>query len=378
MHRIAARSQPNGGRQHFSLPPPLSTKTQGGLRGILYGQKRVSPASWVNLKPDVKPRVNTVDGLRTQVQAGGTQDPGMGGLMSNLNLEVKDEVQMDELGKTTGDIMMAQMEILAGEVDADSREDTMGDDLEEEGSSGGRGTCNPRAPENKTGAHIVYLSQGSDEMHLGSVVVFHHDGGGILTILCIYKVWERSKLKENFFPLWSITPRRGQSALYIFPHTVHVARSTQVKKDRRAEKLYLKQMAEFQHQRLDNKKLEKLFSESKIKSLQLSLALGGLVAGLAVLGTLFRSGTMSIWSIRFICDNESAVTAARRPKSESIFQNTRCDWDLIATIQDLIVRWCKGIALSFHWVKGHADRINHPLTRDERLNIEADIQADVI
>jgi hypothetical protein len=32
--------------------------------------------------------------------------------------------------------------------------------------------------------------------------------------------------------------------------------------------------------------------------------LGGLVAGLAVLGTLFRSGAMSILSIRFICDNE--------------------------------------------------------------------------
>jgi hypothetical protein len=72
------------------------------------------------------------------------------------------------------------------------------------------------------------------------------------------------------------------------------------------------------------------------------------------------------------------VNAARRPKSESIFHNTRCDWDLIATIQDLIVRWYKGIALSFHWVKGHADRIDRPLTRDERLNIEADIQADVI
>jgi hypothetical protein len=106
--------------------------------------------------------------------------------------------------------------------------------------------------------------------------------------------------------------------------------------------------------------------------------LGGMVAGLAVLGTLFRSGTMNIGSIRFICDNESAVTTARRPTSESIFHNTRCDWDLIATIQDLIVRWYKGIALSFHWVKGHADRIDLPLTRYERLNIEVDIQADVI
>jgi hypothetical protein len=47
-------------------------------------------------------------------------------------------------------------------------------------------------------------------------------------------------------------------------------------------------------------------------------------------------------------------------------------------IQDLILRWCKGIALSLHWVIGHTDRIDLPLTRDERLNIEADRQADVI
>jgi hypothetical protein len=63
---------------------------------------------------------------------------------------------------------------------------------------------------------------------------------------------------------------------------------------------------------------------------------------------------------------------------KSIFHNTRCDWDLIATIQELIVRWCKGIALSFHWFKGHTDRIDRPLTREKRLNIEADMQADVI
>jgi hypothetical protein len=48
------------------------------------------------------------------------------------------------------------------------------------------------------------------------------------------------------------------------------------------------------------------------------------------------------------------------------------------TIKDLIVLWCKGIAFSFHCVKGHADRIDRPLTRDERLNIEADIHADAI
>jgi hypothetical protein len=106
--------------------------------------------------------------------------------------------------------------------------------------------------------------------------------------------------------------------------------------------------------------------------------LRGLVAGLTVLGTLFLAGTMNIRSIRFICDNESAVTSARRPKSESIFHNTKCDWDLIVTIHDLIVRWCNGIAFSFHLVKGNAYLIDRPLKRDERLNIEAEIQADVI
>jgi hypothetical protein len=106
--------------------------------------------------------------------------------------------------------------------------------------------------------------------------------------------------------------------------------------------------------------------------------LGQLFAGLAVLGTLFRAGTLNIRSIGFICNNESAVTVGRRPKSKSIFHNTKCDWDLIVTIQDLIARWCKGVAFSFHWVKVHADRIDRPLKRDEILNIEADLQADAI
>jgi hypothetical protein len=75
--------------------------------------------------------------------------------------------------------------------------------------------------------------------------------------------------------------------------------------------------------------------EDGIQSLMTSYRskLGGLVSGLAVLGTLFRSGAMNIRSIRFFCDNESALTAARRPTSESIFHNTICEWDLIATIQ---------------------------------------------
>jgi hypothetical protein len=65
--------------------------------------------------------------------------------------------------------------------------------------------------------------------------------------------------------------------------------------------------------------------------------LGGLLAGLAVKGTLFRTGTIHIQSVLFLCDNDSAVAASRIPKTDSIFHNIKWDWDLIVTIQDLIV-----------------------------------------
>jgi hypothetical protein len=65
--------------------------------------------------------------------------------------------------------------------------------------------------------------------------------------------------------------------------------------------------------------------------------LGGLVAGLAVMGALLRTGTIKTQSVRFLCDNESAVTVARRSKSNSIFHNTKCHGDLIVAIQNLIM-----------------------------------------
>jgi hypothetical protein len=104
--------------------------------------------------------------------------------------------------------------------------------------------------------------------------------------------------------------------------------------------------------------------------------LGGLVTGLAVL--LFCAGTINIRSVLFLCNNESAVTVARRPTSNSIFHNTKCDWDLIVTIQDLIVRWCKGISFIFHWLKVHVDLIDWPPIRGERLNMEVNLQANVV
>jgi hypothetical protein len=98
--------------------------------------------------------------------------------MSDLNLEVKDAAQIEELGRANDDIMAAQMEILAREFDSDNGEDTMEDDLEEESSSGGRWTHNPRTPDYKIGAQLAYISQGGNYMHLGSVISVHQDGEG--------------------------------------------------------------------------------------------------------------------------------------------------------------------------------------------------------
>jgi hypothetical protein len=79
-----------------------------------------------------------------------------------------------------------------------------------------------------------------------------------------------------------------------------------------------------------------------IQSLMTSyrLELGGVMAGLAVMGTLFGAGTIYILSVQFFCDNEYTVIVDRRPIFDSVFHNTTCDGDLIMTIQDLIMRWC--------------------------------------
>jgi hypothetical protein len=50
----------------------------------------------------------------------------------------------------------------------------------------------------------------------------------------------------------------------------------------------------------------------------------------------------------------------------------------VSTCRDLKRQWCDNIDVSVRWVKGHADREGRPLTRYERLNIEADLSADHI
>jgi hypothetical protein len=102
--------------------------------------------------------------------------------------------------------------------------------------------------------------------------------------------------------------------------------------------------------------------------------LGGVAAGLAVLGTISRSGLINISSTTFLCDNESAVLSTNRPLTDSILHRIEVDHNIVSTIKDLQENWCRGMDITYKWVKGHADDVNRELTRAERLNVIADEQ----
>jgi hypothetical protein len=106
--------------------------------------------------------------------------------------------------------------------------------------------------------------------------------------------------------------------------------------------------------------------------------LGGMAAGLAVLGTLSRSGLINIASTTFLCDNASAILSENRPLTDSIFHHIEGDLDLVSTIKYLQENWCRGLDITYEWVKVHADDLNRELTRAERLNVIADEQCDVV
>jgi hypothetical protein len=99
---------------------------------------------------------------------------------------------------------------------------------------------------------------------------------------------------------------------------------------------------------------------------------------MAVIGTMARSGEINTRSVRFVCDNEAAVKRCNQKQTKSVFHNTEGDWDLVSTYRDLKRQWCNNIYVSVRWIKGHADREGRPLTKYERLNVEADLLADQI
>jgi hypothetical protein len=104
--------------------------------------------------------------------------------------------------------------------------------------------------------------------------------------------------------------------------------------------------------------------------------LGGICAGLAEIGVLAISGRINLRSIRMVCDSEAAVKRCNQKLTASIYHNTESDWDLLNTYHTLRDEWCRDIPTKVQWVKGHADCEGRELTRDEWLNIEADLLAD--
>jgi hypothetical protein len=98
--------------------------------------------------------------------------------------------------------------------------------------------------------------------------------------------------------------------------------------------------------------------------------LGGVAAGLAVLGPLA--------SATFICDNKFAVLSTNRPLTDTIFHRVEGDHDLVSTIKNLQENWCRGLDITYDWVKVHTDDINRELDQAERLNMIADEQCDIV
>jgi ribonuclease HI len=91
--------------------------------------------------------------------------------------------------------------------------------------------------------------------------------------------------------------------------------------------------------------------------------LGGVCAGMAVIGTMARSGKINIRSVRFVCDNEVAVKRCNQKETNRVFHNTEGDWDLVSTYRDLKRPRCDNIDVLVRWVKGNADREGRPLTK---------------
>jgi hypothetical protein len=66
------------------------------------------------------------------------------------------------------------------------------------------------------------------------------------------------------------------------------------------------------------------------------------------------------------------------PMTDSIFHLIEGDHALVSTIKDLQENWCRGLDITYYWVKGHADDLNHKLNREERLNVIADEHCDLV
>jgi hypothetical protein len=94
-----------------------------------------------------------------------------------------------------------------------------------------------------------------------------------------------------------------------------------------------------------------------------SSEVGGIASGLAVIGTLVRSGKIKVKSVKLVCDNEAAVKVCTRQKTKIVFHRTKGEHDLVSTIHFFEDTWCQDIDIKYEWVKGHADNLDREPTK---------------
>jgi hypothetical protein len=93
---------------------------------------------------------------------------------------------------------------------------------------------------------------------------------------------------------------------------------------------------------------------------------------------LVRSGKIRVKSVKLVCDNEAAVKICTRQRTQSVFQRTEGDHDLMSTIHYLQDSWCQDFNKKYEGVKGYVDNLDIEPTKWERLNIGADEICDVV
>jgi hypothetical protein len=92
--------------------------------------------------------------------------------------------------------------------------------------------------------------------------------------------------------------------------------------------------------------------------------LGGIIAGLAAIGMQHRSVLVCLRHIKFVCDSSTAIIAAKRIVTQSIFHRLKSDYDLISTMKFLKGNWCRDYEITYEWVNGHADRGNEDTNKE--------------
>jgi hypothetical protein len=80
--------------------------------------------------------------------------------------------------------------------------------------------------------------------------------------------------------------------------------------------------------------------------------LGGIIAGMAAIGMLHRSGLVCFCHIKFVCDNSTSIIAAKRTVTQSIFHRLESDYDLISMMKFLQENWCRDYEITYEWVNG--------------------------